>query len=175
MATAARLDPRVEAIRRFNRLYTQRIGVLHEDYLHSPLSLAQVRVLYEAHRDPPPAAVELARDLDLDAAYLSRVLKGFERAGLVRRAASRGDGRKSLVSLTAKGRRTLAALQDRSRAEVAALLAPLPPAGQERLVAAMRAIEEVLGADRARTFSRWSTNRTNPLLEGRHHAMSPLW
>ncbi len=153
MATAARLDPRVEAIRRFNRLYTQRIGVLHEDYLHSPLSLSQVRVLYEAHRDPPPAAVELARDLDLDAAYLSRVLKGFERAGLVRRAASRGDGRKSLVSLTAKGRRTLAALQDRSRAEVAALLAPLPPAGQERLVAAMRAIEEVLGADRARTSS----------------------
>ena len=153
MATAARLDPRVEAIRRFNRLYTQRIGVLHEDYLHSPLSLAQVRVLYEAHRDPPPAAVELARDLDLDAAYLSRVLKGFERAGLVRRAASRGDGRKSLVSLTAKGRRTLAALQDRSRAEVAALLAPLPPAGQERLVAAMRAIEEVLGANPARTSS----------------------
>jgi len=153
VATAARLDPRVEAIRRFNRLYTQRIGVLHEDYLHSPLSLSQVRVLYEAHRDPPPAAVELARDLDLDAAYLSRVLKGFERAGLVRRAASRGDGRKSLVSLTAKGRRTLAALQDRSRAEVAALLAPLPPAGQERLVAAMRAIEEVLGANPARTSS----------------------
>ena len=153
MAAAARLDPRVEAIRRFNRFYTQRIGVLHEDYLHSPLSLSQVRVLYEAHRDPPPAAVELARDLDLDAAYLSRVLKGFARAGLVRRTASRGDGRKSLVSLTAKGRRTLAALQDRSRAEVAALLAPLPPAGRERLVAAMRAIEEVLGADPGRTSS----------------------
>jgi DNA-binding MarR family transcriptional regulator/N-acetylglutamate synthase-like GNAT family acetyltransferase len=143
----------VEAIRRFNRFYTQRIGVLHEDYLHSPLSLSQVRVLYEAHRDPPPAAADLARDLDLDAAYLSRMLKGFERAALVRRAASRGDGRKSLVSLTAKGRSLLGALQDRSRAEVAALLEPLPPAGQERLVAAMRAIEEVLGADTARKSS----------------------
>ena len=153
MATAARLDPRVEAIRRFNRLYTQRIGVLHEDYLHSPLSLSQVRVLYEANRNPPTSAADLARDLDLDAAYLSRMLKGFERVGLVRRDASRGDGRKSLVSLTAKGRRTLDDLQDRSRAEVAALLAPLPAAGQERLVAAMRTIEEVLGADAARKSS----------------------
>ncbi len=145
MATPVRLEDRVEAIRRFNRLYTRRIGVLHEDYLHSPLTLSQVRVLYEAHRDPPPSAADLGRELDLDAAYLSRMLKGFERGGLVRRAASRGDGRKSLVTLTAKGRRTLDGLQERSRAEVAALLAPLPAAAQQRLLAAMQTIEQVLG------------------------------
>ena len=144
MATPRR-DARIEAIRRFNRLYTRRIGVLHEEYLHSPLSLTQVRVLYEANRDPAPAAVDLARDLDLDPAYLSRMLKGFERGGLVRRAAARGDGRKSLVSLTAKGRRTLDTLQERSRADVAALLAPLAPAAEERLLSAMQTIEQVLG------------------------------
>ncbi|MGE0359324.1 MAG: GNAT family N-acetyltransferase [Vicinamibacterales bacterium] len=149
MARSAAGNARVEAIRRFNRLYTRKIGVLHQDYLHSPLTLSQVRVLYEAHRDPPPAAADLARDLDLDAAYLSRMLKGFERQGLVRRAAAAGDGRKSLVALTAKGRRTLDALQDRSRAEVAALLAPLTPAAQDRLVGAMRAIESVLGGEAA--------------------------
>jgi len=147
MATAAAGDARVEAIRRFNRLYTRKIGVLHQDYLHSPLTLAQVRVLYEAHRDPPPAAAELARDLDLDAAYLSRLLKGFERQGLVRRVAAAADGRKSLVALTARGRRTLDALQNRSRAEVAALLAPLSAAAQDRLVGAMRTIEQVLDGE----------------------------
>ncbi|MGD9906471.1 MAG: GNAT family N-acetyltransferase [Vicinamibacterales bacterium] len=144
MAAAAADDARVEAIRRFNRLYTRKIGVLHQDYLHSPLTLAQVRVLYETDRTPAPAAADLGRDLDLDAAYLSRMLKGFARHGLVRRVAAAGDGRKSLVTLTAKGRRTLAALQDRSRAEVRALLAPLTTAARDRLVGAMRTIEEVL-------------------------------
>ena len=152
MATPARLDDRVEAIRRFNRLYTRRIGVLHQDYLHSPLTLSQVRVLYEAHRDPPPSAADLGRELDLDAAYLSRMLKGFERGGLVRRAASRGDARKSLVTLTAKGRRTLDGLQDRSRAEVAALLAPLPAAAQQRLL--RRHADDRAGARRRRAGRR---------------------
>jgi DNA-binding MarR family transcriptional regulator/GNAT superfamily N-acetyltransferase len=144
VARSARLDARVDAIRRFNRLYTQRIGVLHEDYLHSPLTLAQGRVLYEAHRDPPPAAAELARDLDLDPAYLSRMLKGFERSGLVRRRAAPGDARKSLVALSAKGRRLLDMLQNRSRRQVADLLAPLSVAAQRDLMAAIATIERVL-------------------------------
>lgn len=144
MPTPARSDPRLDAVRRFNRLYTQRIGVLHDDYLHSPLTLSQVRVLYETHRDPPPAASELARELDLDPAHLSRLLKRLQRAGLVRRSAAAGDARKSLVSLTARGRRLLDTLQDRSRADVAALLASLPPRAQDDLLAAMGVIERVL-------------------------------
>ncbi len=145
MARPDRRDPRLDAIRRFNRFYTQRIGVLHEDYLHSPLTLAQGRVLYEAHRDPPPPAAELARDLDLDPAYLSRMLKGFERAGLVRRTSSPGDARKSLVALSAKGRRLLDTLQDRSRQQLADLLAPLSASAQDDLMAAIATIERVLG------------------------------
>jgi DNA-binding MarR family transcriptional regulator/GNAT superfamily N-acetyltransferase len=147
VATSARHDPRLDAIRRFNRLYTQRIGVLHEDYLHSPLTLSQGRVLYEAHRDPPPAAAELARELDLDPAYLSRLLKQLERAGLVHRTAARGDGRKSLVALSAKGRRLLQTLQERSRRQVADLLAPLAPVAQDQLIGAMATIERVLSDD----------------------------
>lgn len=137
-------DPRLDAVRRFNRLYTQRIGVLHDAYLHSPLTLSQVRVLYEAHRDPPPAASELARALDLDPAHLSRLLKRLQRAGLVRRSAAAGDARKSLVSLTARGRRLLDTLQDRSRADVAALLVSLSPRAQDELLAAMATIERAL-------------------------------
>jgi DNA-binding MarR family transcriptional regulator/GNAT superfamily N-acetyltransferase len=139
------LEQRVEAARRFNRFYTRKIGVLGEGAYRSPFSLTEVRVLYElAHRDQPTATA-LGRELGLDAGYLSRILRGFERRGLILKTRSAADGRQSHLSLTAQGRKVFAPLNARSHDEVAALLAGLPPAAQARLVEAMRAIERLLG------------------------------
>ena len=139
-------DPRVDAVRRFNRLYTRRIGALRAGLLDSPFSLAEARLLYElAHRERP-AAAELARDLGLDAGYLSRLLRGLERRRLISRERSKSDARQSLLSLTAAGRRTFATLDTRSDAEVRAMLGKLSDAGQRRLVEAMRDVERLLGA-----------------------------
>jgi DNA-binding MarR family transcriptional regulator/predicted N-acetyltransferase YhbS len=139
-------DPRLDAVRRFNRLYTKRIGVLQRGLLGSPWSLAELRVLYElAHRERT-VATDLVRELGLDAGYVSRMLRGFERRKLLERRPAPHDGRRSDITLTAAGRRAVAALEDRSRAEVAGLLATLPPEGQAKLLAAMRTIEELLGA-----------------------------
>ncbi len=138
-------DARVAAVRRFNRFYTQKIGALDEGLLQSPFSLTEARVLYElAHRERP-AATELCRDLALDAGYLSRILQGFAKRGLVARVPSKDDGRQSLLSLTAKGKAAFAPLDARSRRENGSLLRDLVPAEQARLVAAMQAIERLLG------------------------------
>ena len=135
----------VDAVRRFNRFYTRRIGVLQEGLLQSPFSLAEARVLYElAHRDGP-AAAELGRDLGLDAGYLSRILRGLRRRGLVDRHPSEADGRRSLLGLTRRGRAAFATLDERSRREVGAMLDALPPPGPGRLVEAMGTIERLLG------------------------------
>ncbi len=145
---AAGIAQRVEAVRAFNRFYTQQIGVLNEGLLRSPFSLAEARVLYElAHRERP-AATELARELGLDAGYLSRILRGFARNGQIRRSAAPSDARKSQLSLTPQGHRAFARLDARSQAEIGALLARVSPPEQARLVEAMRTIAALLGPPR---------------------------
>ena len=133
----------VKAVRRFNRFFTRRIGVL-DPYLGSDLSLTDVRVLYElAHREAPVAS-ELARELGLDGGYMSRILRRFEQAGWISRSTSAQDARQSVLALTAAGRAVFEPLQQRSRDEATALLAPLPPARQQEVVDAMERIETLL-------------------------------
>lgn len=133
----------VKAVRRFNRFYTQRIGVL-DPYLGSEFSLTEVRVLYElAHRDQP-TATELGRDLALDAGYLSRILRRFERQGWMARSPSPADARQSLLQLTEAGHQAFAPLQQRSRDEAAALLAPLARPAQQQLTQALATVQRLL-------------------------------
>jgi DNA-binding MarR family transcriptional regulator/GNAT superfamily N-acetyltransferase len=143
----ARLSERVAAVRRFNRFYTQRIGLLQEGVYKSQFSLTQARVLYEIiHRDRPTAA-EIARDLGLDAGYLSRVLRGFEVRGYIVRQTSDRDGRQSLLSMTPHGRESFAPIEAQTIEDVAALLRDRPDGAQARLCDAMHTIESVLGPE----------------------------
>ena len=140
------IDRRVEAIRRFNRFYTQRIGVLREGLLQTPFSLTEVRVMYElAHREEP-TATELSKELGLDAGYLSRILRDLSKRELIKKRPSKSDGRQTHLHLTRKGEKEFAALNARSNDEVAAMLSKLPASEQQRVVAAIHVIEEVLGA-----------------------------
>jgi DNA-binding MarR family transcriptional regulator/N-acetylglutamate synthase-like GNAT family acetyltransferase len=142
----ADLDAPVAAVRRFNRFYTRRIGVLERGFLKSPFSLAEVRVLYElAHRDAPTAA-DVARDLGLDPGYLSRLMRHLVARSLVERRPSGRDGRRQHLRLTGAGRRAFAELDRRQTAEVRHLVRAVDPAQRTRLTGAMQAIEQVLGA-----------------------------
>ena len=138
------LEQRVGAIRRFNRLYTKRIGVLQDGFLQTPFSLAEARVLYELSRREKLTATEVATELGLDHGYLSRILRGFGERGLVVKTAAPNDRRQSLLSLTVKGRMAFAPLDHGSQKEVAGMIGKLSAADQERVVAAMRTIESLL-------------------------------
>jgi len=140
------LEDRIEAFRRFNRFFTRRIGVLRPGLYDSPYSLAEVRVLYElAHGKAHPTATELGHELDLDPGYLSRIVRSFEAAGLVRRARANHDGRQFHLALTAAGRKAFAPLDQASHDEIGALLAPLPDDAQRHMASAMDTIESLLG------------------------------
>ena len=144
MATVQDAEQQIAAVRRFNRYYTRQIGVLRKTFLDSPYSLGEARVLYEIAINHSPTASEIARSLDLDAGYLSRVLRNFERRGLIRKRASPNDGRQSHLTLTPRGRKSFMPLDARSQRDTAAMLGKLAPAEQARLIAAMTAIETLL-------------------------------
>lgn len=143
--SASELTERIEAVRRFSRFYTRRIGVLHERLLESPFSLAEGRVVFELAQRTSSTAAEIARDLGLDASYLSRLVKNLETRGFIGRKRSTTDGREYSLSLTEKGRESFAVIDARSREQVAAMLERLDSGDCERLAGAMQTIEEVLG------------------------------
>jgi DNA-binding MarR family transcriptional regulator/N-acetylglutamate synthase-like GNAT family acetyltransferase len=141
------LAQRVEAVRRFSRFYTRKIGLLSGAILDSPYSLTEARVLYELAHSDGRNPTELAAELDLDPGYVSRVVKSFERRNLVTRQRSETDRRKIRVRLTDEGRRAFEGLAAGSRSQIEGLLAGVGGDGQERLVAAMRVIEEELNGE----------------------------
>ena len=144
----ARIDPKhIADVRRFNRFYTRQIGVLRKNYLDSPYSLGEMRVLYELAQGTDKTAKDIGRNLDLDAGYLSRVLRDFEKKGLVSRKTSKTDARQSHLALTAQGRKVYAPAEQRSQDTVAAMLAKLDAGKQAQLVHAMRTIETLLAGD----------------------------
>src|SRR5947209_4680564 len=144
MATSD-LPQRVETIRRFNRFYTHQIGVLTEGLLNSTFTLAEARVIYElAHHEQTTASV-LGEQLGLDAGYLSRMLQSFKKHGLIDTQPSESDRRQRILKLTQAGQDAFAILNARSYRQIEAMLNPLSSDDQQRLVAAMHSIEDLLG------------------------------
>jgi DNA-binding MarR family transcriptional regulator len=144
----ASLDQPVAAVRHFNRFYTKRIGVLREKLLRSPFSLAQVRVLYELAHRQKLTAVELCQELGLDPGYLSRILRDFQKQGLVDKQPSAADARRSLLRLTKRGRRTFADLNKRQEQEIVDLLSGVSKSERGQLMESMSTIERLLGRRR---------------------------
>lgn len=138
------LDTRIATVRAFNRFYTRAIGALNEGLLRTSYSLTEARALYELGAGQARTAQDLCRALDLDPGYASRMLAGFERNGLILRERAPDDARRSLIALTDAGRAAFQDLDQRSAAEVGALLGRVCVDQQERLVAAMATIAGLL-------------------------------
>lgn len=141
------LDRQVESVRRFTRFYTQHMRVLDRHLLDSPYSLSEARVLYELAHRGQAAAVELGAELKLDAGYLSRLLAGFARQGLIEKRPSASDGRSKSLRLTTRGQDAFADLNHRSRQQTASMMKALTPAERERLVGAMETVQTLFGME----------------------------
>jgi DNA-binding MarR family transcriptional regulator/GNAT superfamily N-acetyltransferase len=140
-------DRRAREVRRFSRFYTRQIGVLAEDLLDTPFSLAEARLLYELAQTEPATAAALREATGLDQGYLSRILASFERQGLIARRVAPGDGRVRLLYLTAKGRTAFARLDARAQTATLAMLDTHGEPAQQDIVHHMQALLRLLSPE----------------------------
>lgn len=145
MSAEQNLHERAGTVRSFNRFYTRQIGVLHEHLLESQFSLTEVRILYELAHRPMLTSSDICRELGLNAGYVSRVLKGFEKKGLITKTPSAHDRRAAQLQLTEQGRATFMPLDEASQSEVVTMLGQLSEPEQHQLIEAMNQIKSLLG------------------------------
>src|SRR6185503_19839090 len=96
----------IDRIRSFNRFYTNVIGLLDQHFLDSPFSLTEGRVLYEICNTENCTAKRIRENIVIDEGYLSRILDGFVRNGLIKKTPSARDGRLRIIVPTEKGRKS---------------------------------------------------------------------
>jgi DNA-binding MarR family transcriptional regulator/GNAT superfamily N-acetyltransferase len=135
----------VEQVRRFNRTVTERVGALSDRFLGRDWPMGEARLLWEVGEQGQDVRALRSR-LDLDAAYVSRLLRSLEAAGLVAVEPHAHDLRRRTVRLTAEGRAERATLDQRSDELAASFLEPLSASQRTRLVAAMDEVGRLLTA-----------------------------
>ncbi len=137
----------IAAVRGFNRFYTRQLGLLSKDFLSSEWSLTEVRVLYELATRQEVTAREVANDLQLDEAYLSRILAKLRRRRLIHRTLCARDARQHSIALTRAGQEAFRPLDQSATKQIARMLAPLAPPDREALVAAMERVRALLTSE----------------------------
>jgi DNA-binding MarR family transcriptional regulator/N-acetylglutamate synthase-like GNAT family acetyltransferase len=142
--TSPNANEMVEAVRRFQGFYARHIAAPHECLEHSRFSQTEMRVLYALMRAQACTAAEIARQLDLDTGYLSRLLMQFENEGLLVRRRSVQDKRRWLISLTTPGRAALEPPCGGMQQAVADVLDALEPGERLQLLDSMGQVRRLL-------------------------------
>lgn len=110
---------KIEFIRQFNRSYTASLGVLGNTR-------------------------EIGKTLRLNEGYISRIIKKMEQLGFLIKEKSPQDGRSYHLYLTDQGEAQVDDLSRKAADQIRQLLEGISPQDQQRLVDAMRIIEDIL-------------------------------
>lgn len=131
-------------VRDFNRFYTSVIGLLDDHILNSSFTLPEARVLYELHHLQPCSATTILGAIAMDKGYLSRVLKSFQKKGMIRKLTDKSDGRAVVLSLTAKGENEFAKIDQASMKQLSDLFSKVSPREIESLLVHMQEIKRII-------------------------------
>lgn len=137
----------IEKIRRFNRFYTNVIGLLDQHFLDTQFSLTEGRVLYEISQMEKCSARKIMENITIDEGYLSRIIHKFTKQGLVKKTPAAKDKRLHMIVLTEKGHREFQKLNNNSNKSISQMVEKLSEEESAELVGMMERIQELLLKD----------------------------
>jgi DNA-binding MarR family transcriptional regulator len=134
----------VDRIRSFNRFYTNVIGLLDQHFLDSPFSLTEGRVLYEICNIEDCTAKKIREKIVIDEGYLSRILDGFVKRGLIAKTPSPEDARLRIIVPTEKGKLAFSNINNNSNELISQMIEGLSAEEQRELLNKMEGIRTLL-------------------------------
>jgi DNA-binding MarR family transcriptional regulator len=134
----------IDRIRSFNRFYTNILGLLDQQFLDSPFSLTQGRVLYEICNTKECSAKKIRENIAIDEGYLSRILNNFTKRGLIKKTRSSKDARLRLIVPTEKGKQAFSTINNNSNRFISQLIERLSEDQQNELLNKMEGIQALL-------------------------------
>lgn len=134
----------VEKVREFNRFYMSAMKLLGNHYLGSEYSATEARVLFEIYESEGCNAAHIVNIIQIDKSYLSKILFGYEKIGLVQRIPSIEDRRSYHLYLTEKGKKYMGEWIQKSNNEIKTILQHLSEDKQFQLAQALDTIMKLL-------------------------------
>ena len=173
----------VTEIRGFNRFYTDILGLLNQRILDSGYSLTEARILFEISKCQVCTANQLCSALNIDRSYMSRIIRKFEKDGLVKRENDSNDNRNMLIQMTAKGETIFHDLNERSNKQIEEMLSKLDNHDCEDLIRAIRTVKKYFMVAeknmKIRPYSekdiKYVIDRQLSLYEAERHFVTQVW
>ncbi|MGC7404443.1 MarR family winged helix-turn-helix transcriptional regulator [Pandoraea pneumonica] len=134
----------IDAIRAASRKMVRELGFMRTTLAGTEYSPSAVHAMMEIGTRQSLTAAELAEFLNLEKSTISRMVRKLIEAGELKETVSRGDARAKLLSLTPRGKRTVAAIHAFGRQQVTNALAKLSLEQQQAVVAGLTAYAQAL-------------------------------
>lgn len=134
----------VHRIREFNRFYMPLLRLLDNHYLGSEYTPTEARVLFEIYEHDGCNAASIARVMNIDKSYLSRIIRAHEKKGYLTRKVSETDSRAYQLHLTEPGLMLTKDFIRKSNQEIGDIIQPLRQEECTELVQALNTITAIL-------------------------------
>ncbi len=134
----------VSKVREFNRFYMPKMNLLGNHYLGSEYSVTEARVFFEIYENEGCHAAHIAKVMNIDKSYLSKIIVKYEKEWYVQRISSCKDRRSYELYLTQKGKDKVKKFIYQSEKEIESILQYLSIEEQDLMKNALNIIIELL-------------------------------